>query len=621
MSESASAEIARRELQLEIERLRAQVDATERRLRATHAVSRVLGEESSLDLAAPRLLGALASALGCSLASFWVADGETLTALASWAADDVKVAWHDACRSASFKPGEGLPGRVLHDRGPVWVAELDTEQLQRHAALQAEGIACGIGFPILAGSELLGVIDLFSRVKQPADDQLVEVLRAIGSHLGQFIKVLQGREALAQEIEQSRATAAELEHERETLAKLNEIVHRLAGELDAAALVQGVVDVATELTVAEFGAFFYTVADERGDPEMLYAVSGIAKETFARLPLPRSTSLLGNVLNGRGSLRLDDVTADHRFGKTPPYHGIPPGHVAVKAFLAVPVTSRTGRPIGALMFGHSKPGVFTERAHRLAISLATHAAAAMDNARLFTDAQRLIRELEKTNLELDQFAYAASHDLRAPLRGITNLASWIEEDLGPQTPKKVREHLGMLKGRAQRMDKLINGLLELARVGRTRQRPERVDVTELLHETIDLLAPPESSRILIIGAMPTLTAERFALQQVFLNLIGNAIQHAGRKDVVVRVSCEDMGDDYEWCIADNGVGIAVEHHERVWQIFQTLASRDVVESTGIGLTIVRKQVEGHGGQAWIDPQAKDGATFRFAWPKRPTRDK
>jgi light-regulated signal transduction histidine kinase (bacteriophytochrome) len=245
----------------------------------------------------------------------------------------------------------------------------------------------------------------------------------------------------------------------------------------------------------------------------------------------------------------------------------------------------------------------------------------MDNARLFADAQRLIKELEKTNAELDQFAYAASHDLRAPLRGITNLAAWIEEDLGTSTPKKVKEHIAMLRGRASRMDKLINGLLELARVGRTRQRPERVDVTELMHETIDLLSPPESSRILVIGAMPTMTAERFALQQVFLNLIGNAIQHSGRKDVVVRISCEDRGEEYEFSVADNGVGIASEHHERVWQIFQTLSARDVVESTGIGLTIVRKQVEENGGRAWIDAQPKEGATFRFTWPKRPTRDK
>jgi signal transduction histidine kinase len=225
--------------------------------------------------------------------------------------------------------------------------------------------------------------------------------------------------------------------------------------------------------------------------------------------------------------------------------------------------------------------------------------------------------LSRTNAELDQFAYVTSHDLRAPLRGITNLAAWIEEDLGPSVPRKVRDHIALLKARAARMDRLINGLLELARVGRVRQRPERVEVTELLHETIDLLSPPETARVLIIGAMPTLVAERIALQQVFLNLIGNAIQHAGRKDVMVKITAHDRPDEVELAIADNGVGIPREHHDRVWQLFQTLASRDVTETVGIGLTIVRKQVEANGGRAWIDPDAAAGATLRFTWPRRP----
>lgn len=242
-----------------------------------------------------------------------------------------------------------------------------------------------------------------------------------------------------------------------------------------------------------------------------------------------------------------------------------------------------------------------------------------DAAKLRTElaeARRTIADLEHLNAELDQFAYATAHDLRAPLRGIANLASWIEEDLGAQTPRKVREHVLLLKNRAARMDRLIIGLLALARVGRTRPQPERVDVTELLHETIDLLSPPETSRVLIVGAMPTMVAERFALQQVFLNLIGNAIQHAGRTNVVVRLSCDERADEYEFAISDNGIGIPTEHHERVWQIFQTLSSRDTVESTGIGLTIVKKQVEANGGVAWIDPQARDGAVVRFTWPKR-----
>jgi len=601
-------------LRREVERLRAAADATERRLRATHAVARVLGEETTVATAMPRILGALAHALGCTFAGYWVPDGDALAASSTWRADGTPATWDEASRQHRFERGVGLPGRVWRDRGPSWITEVaDDTNLPRQGLLLELGVRAGIGFPLTAGTELLGVVELFMRTPEPPDDQLVEVLRTIGGHLGQFILSERRQAQLRREAEDRLHMVRELDIERDTLAKLDDIARRLAGTLDQQSLVQAVSDVATQVTGAQLGCFFYVV-----DPDhpMGWVVSGTARDAFARFPVPRNTQLFDPVFSGRGPLRVDDVTLDARYGRNPPHQGVPQGHPTVKSFLGVPVISRTGQVLGALLFGHEQAGVFTERSQRLAVGLAAHAAIAMDNARLFAEQQRLIKELEKANIELDQFAYAASHDLRAPLRGMTNLASWIEEDLGPGTPKKVREHVALLKSRAARMDKLITGLLELARVGRTRQRPERVDVTELLHETIDLLSPPETSRVLIVGAMPTMVAERFALQQVFLNLIANAIQHSGRSNVVVRISCEERADDYEFAVADNGIGIPVEHHERVWQIFQTLSSRDVVESTGIGLTIVKKQVEANAGTAWIDPAVRDGAVVRFTWPKR-----
>lgn len=288
----------------------------------------------------------------------------------------------------------------------------------------------------------------------------------------------------------------------------------------------------------------------------------------------------------------------------------------MRSYLAVPVVSRSGVAIGALLLGHATPGVFTERAERTAVELAAYAATAMDNARMYGDAQRLIAQLEKANAELDQFAYVASHDLRAPLRGISNLATWIDEDLPDTTAPEIKDQLRMLKLRAARMDRLIHGLLELARIGRNRQQVERIDVTELLHETIELAGPRGASQVMMIGEMPTLNAERAALKQVFLHLISNALQHAGRDDVVIRISAVDRSDAWELAVEDNGVGIPREHHARVWQLFQTLQSHDTADTTGIGLAIVRKQVEGNGGQVWIDPGATPGATVRFTWPKR-----
>jgi signal transduction histidine kinase len=602
------------ELRAEVERLRRSSDATERRLRTSHAVARVLADATSVDEAMPRILAALGSALGGTLASFWVLRDSVLVFHSAWAANDAAT-WENDCRGFRFKPGDGLPGRVWKTRGPVWIDEVAADPtLPRQGLLQREHIRSAFAFPIAAGPDICGVVDVFTPSYEPADDHLVEVLRAIGGHLGQFVQHMNTQERLRHEAEVATETARELAVERETLAKLDEVARTISAELDQQTLVQAVIDVATQITGAQIGAFFYNPS-ENGDRYTLFAVAGAPREVFAKFAMPRNTALFGPTFTGRATVRVDDVTLDPRYGRNIPHRGVPEGHPAVKSYLGVPVISRAGVVLGALFFGHPNANVFSERSQRLALALAAHAATALDNARLFADQQRLIRELEKTNDELDQFAYAASHDLRAPLRGISNLASWIEEDLGSaSTPKKVKEHIALLKGRASRMDKLINGLLELARVGRMRQKAERVDVTELLHETIDLLSAPEASRILIVGAMPTMTAERFALQQVFLNLVGNAIQHAGRKDVVVRITAAERGDEYEFAVSDNGIGIPVEHHERVWQIFQTLQARDVVESTGIGLTIVRKQVEANGGRAWIDPQGP-GATVRFTWPR------
>jgi signal transduction histidine kinase len=380
-------------------------------------------------------------------------------------------------------------------------------------------------------------------------------------------------------------------------------------------LARSVIELATQLTGAQRGALFYRSGSSDSD-ELRYATSGISREELARLPMPRATPLLGLAFNSRDAIRLDDVAADPRHGKNPPHHGLPSGHFPVRSYLAVPVRSRTGRISGALFLGHELPAMFDERAQRLAIGLAAHAATAMDNAALFADQQRLIEALEKTNAELDQFAYAASHDLRAPLRGIANLATWIDEDLPATTDAAIKDQLRMLRLRAARMDRLINGLLELARVGRARQKVERVDVTALLHETIEQASPREAARVMMIGELPMLIAERAALQQVFFHLITNALQHAGRDDVVVRISAIDRGDDWEFAIEDNGVGIPPEHHARVWQLFQTLQSHDALDTTGIGLAIVRKQAETNGGRVWIDPAATSGTTIRLTWPKR-----
>ena len=225
--------------------------------------------------------------------------------------------------------------------------------------------------------------------------------------------------------------------------------------------------------------------------------------------------------------------------------------------------------------------------------------------------------LEDRNRELDQFAYVTSHDLKAPLRGIANLSQWIEEDLGDQATEDIRKQLDLLRGRVHRMEALIDGILQFSRVGRVQSDLEQVDVDALLHEVVDLLGAPPEYTVEIGPNMPTLTTERVRLQQVFANLLGNAVKHRGRPDGHASVSVSDAGKMFKFTVSDDGPGIAPQYHDRIFVIFQTLAPRDTVEGSGLGLSLVKKIVESQGGRIWVESAEGQGATFHFTWPKYP----
>ncbi len=232
--------------------------------------------------------------------------------------------------------------------------------------------------------------------------------------------------------------------------------------------------------------------------------------------------------------------------------------------------------------------------------------------------QRVARRTAEANRraeELEQFAYVTSHDLKAPLRGIANLADWLQEDLKGKLTEATREQLELLRDRVKRMNALIEGLLDYSRIGRTEQSAETVDVTELLTEIVDSLSPPPEFSVDVAPDMPTLQTDRLQLYQVFANLISNSIKHhgGGRGHVWIKVS--DKGDFYDFTTTDDGPGIAPEYHEKVFMMFQTLETKDYDTDTGIGLALVRKIVQEHGGSISLESEPGKGAQFKFTWPK------
>jgi len=225
--------------------------------------------------------------------------------------------------------------------------------------------------------------------------------------------------------------------------------------------------------------------------------------------------------------------------------------------------------------------------------------------------------LRKRNQELDQFAYVVSHDLKAPLRAIANLSSWIEEDLSESMTEDTVHQMNLLRGRVHRMEGLIEGLLQYSRVGRIQVPSERVQVEKLLAEIIDSLAPPPGFEVKIEPGMPTFVTEKLPLQQVFSNLISNAIKHNRAESGHVIISVKELDEFYEFSVEDDGPGIDPQYHDKVFVIFQTLEARDKVENTGIGLSLVKKIVEGQGGTISLESAEGEGAIFRFTWPKQP----
>ena len=240
----------------------------------------------------------------------------------------------------------------------------------------------------------------------------------------------------------------------------------------------------------------------------------------------------------------------------------------------------------------------------------------MLNEELEQRVQERTYELESINKELKEFAYVVSHDLKSPLRAIGQLATWIEEDYASIIDEEGREKLTLMCSRVKRMDNLINGVLQYSRIGHLEENIQNFDLNTVLTDIIDMIAPQTRARIIIEGNMPTVKGDKTRISQAFQNLIDNAIKFIDRTDGIIKVGYSDQGDYQRFYVADNGPGIDKKYHDRVFQIFQTLKARDEYESTGIGLTLVKKIIGIHGGKIWIDPKSDEGCTVFFTLPKK-----
>ncbi|HKE45770.1 MAG TPA: PAS domain S-box protein [Steroidobacteraceae bacterium] len=417
-----------------------------------------------------------------------------------------------------------------------------------------------------------------------------------------------GASKIARDITRQREIEEALREESRILELLNTTGQAIAAQLDLHALVQTVTDAATDISGAEFGAFFYNVIDGAGEAYLLYALCGAPRDAFERLGLPRNTPVFEPTFRGEGVVRSADITRDPRYGTMAPHHGMPHGHLPVRSYLAVPVISRTGEVIGGLFFGHSEPDIFTERSERLVLAVAAQAAVAIDNARLYESAQREITQRERAEAALletdrrkDEFLATLAHELRNPLAPIRQAALIARAPNATEAQKRWSHDV--IERQVHQMALLLEDLLDISRItrGTLDLRTEMTDLATVVSTAVETARPAIDAKGHLLSLELPSQEVRFAadplrVAQVLSNLLTNAAKYTDRGGQIrLRAACE--AGHVAISVLDTGIGIPAEALEDVFAMFsQVKSGQDRSEGgLGIGLALSKGLVRLHGG--------------------------
>jgi PAS domain S-box-containing protein len=471
--------------------------------------------------------------------------------------------------------------------------------------------------------------DILARIGQGERIQHFETVRIAkdGRHMNVSVTIsplrnasgsIIGASKIARDVSALRAAEAErlrlLEENATITEALNNVGAVVASDLERDKVVQAVTDAATELTTAEFGAFFYNVVDDAGESYMLYTISGVSREAFAQFPMPRNTEVFEPTFKGTAAVRSADISTDPRYGRNPPHHGMPRGHLPVRSYLAVPVKGRRGDVIGGLFFGHSNVGRFTEQHERLALGVASWASVALENARMFSMVQ------EASRLK-DEFLASLSHELRTPLNAVLGYARMLRT--GVVTGEKQTRAIETIERNATSLTQIVEDVLDISRIisGKIRLNVQPVDFPQIVGNAVDAVSPAADAKgvrietVLDPQASPV-SGDPERLQQVLWNLLSNAVKFTNRGGRV-QVRLERVNSHVELSVADTGIGISAEFLPHVFERFRQADASTARErgGLGLGLSIARQLAEMHGGT--IDAASGgigDGSTFTLKLP-------
>src|SRR4051812_18665475 len=414
---------------------------------------------------------------------------------------------------------------------------------------------------------------------------------------------------LARMREEHAQSQAALRQESRLLEILNQTGQSIASQLDIEKLLQTVTDAATSLTNARFGAFFYNRVNEAGQDYLLYTLSGAPREAFEKFGHPRATAVFAPTFRGEGTVLSEDITQDARYGHMPPHHGMPPGHLPVRSYLAVPVKSRSGEVLGGLFLGHPDTARFQPRDARLVEGVAAQAAIAIDNARLYESAQAKLATRERAEASLrdsdrrkDEFLATLAHELRNPLAPIRQAVTISQNPAATEAQKNWSHEV--ITRQVQHMSLLLDDLLDISRItrGTLELRRKRTQLANVIESAIETARPAIDVKRHALGVhLPqqpvTLDVDPLRLSQVLSNLLTNAAKYTD-PDGQLRIDAELLGGEVVIRVIDNGIGIAPEAMPDLFTMFSQVRTVDDRSDggLGIGLALSRGLIELHGGR-------------------------
>lgn len=593
----------------------------ESRLQLQHSVAEILAAATSIENAAPKLLGMIAVTLEWQIADFWLVDknDNVLHLISNWRGAGVKHVedFEATNKEMRFPPGESFPGKIWQGRRPIWVSDFANDNYPRSQVAARGNLHSAYGFPILLGDEVYGVIELFSVEQRDPDPMILDTLVAIGSQIGQFVDRKANERGLVKAL--ARAEEARVEAEN-----LSERLHALQRLTDAALARLSVEEVIAESLnrvreVLNVDTVAILLLEKEGDELVAWAAQGFEEEVELGVRIPVGKGFAGRVVAENKPRIIKDVNEADIHNPLIKTKGI-------KSLLGVPLLIE-GRPIGVLHVGKLQITEFTDENVRLLELAADRIALAIENARLHEDQTAALAEAEAANKAKDEFLTILSHELRTPLTPIIGWIHMMQNGIIKEADRS--KVLAVMNRNAYSLKRLINDLLDMSAILSGKMRIEETDVSvaSVLEESVDTMAPyAKDSKVQLRfkgvddPASAIVIGDRSRLNQAFCNIIHNAIKFSGPGSQV-QVTLDSHEDDVVVRVKDQGEGIPDEFLPFVFDRFrQADGSRTrTYGGLGLGLSLVKSFVEAHSGTIEASSEGEQqGSTFTITLPRKRT---